>query len=137
MESVSVNFGTNTSFSMSELYEVSLTTPVTTVIGSRTFEAGEVIAEFDRIVVSSETERKMHTAARGGFDNRVWVNWDETQEVIFNFTQGIFSTSQLALLSNSNLLEFSKEQSQPIHVRAREVVESDENGKVGLEHSYV
>lgn len=87
-----------------ELYDVVIKTTYPIDAGKRKIEAGEVIASFDNIQIANFKEIKDRVSARGGFDNRGWVFWDETNEVKIDFTQGIFSKTQLALLSNSRLV---------------------------------
>ena len=43
--------------------------------------------------------------ANGGYDNRALITWEDPKEIQLNFTQGVFSARQFALLSNANLVE--------------------------------
>ena len=62
-------------------------------IGGRNFSTGETIAFFDKISVSGFSEARSYIAARGGYNNRARVFWDNTRELRLNFTQGVFSTT--------------------------------------------
>jgi len=115
---------------MKELYEVALKATYPMKVGEREIEEGEIIALFDKVRISTTSEVKTHTAARGGYDNRALVHWDETKEVIFNFSQGVFSKIQLALLSNSRLVDISI--SEGILVPKTEEKESNEAGYIEL-----
>lgn len=120
-------------FSMKELYDVSLKSTYPMKIGNRDIEIGEKIAVFDKIQLANFNEIKQFRSANGGYDNRARVIWDDTKEIRFNFTQGIFSKTQLALMLNSKLIS-SANDSQPILVEKREILEVNEEGKVELKH---
>lgn len=113
---------------MKELYDVFLKATYPIEIGDKRIEEGETIALFDKIQIANINELKDKVSARGGFDNRAQVTWETTREVNINFSQGVFSKTQLALLSNSKMIE-NKEQSS-ILIPKRELVESDESGKI-------
>jgi len=55
-------------------------------IGGRIFSTGETIAFFDKISVSGFSEARSYITARGGYNNRVRVFWDNTRELRLNFT---------------------------------------------------
>lgn len=112
-----------------ELYDVVIKTTYPIDAGKKRFAEGEVIACFDKIQIANFQEIKDRVAARGGFDNRGWVFWEETEEVRIDFTQGIFSKIQLALLGNSRLLQIPKEK---VILSKREVVSVDENNNFKL-----
>lgn len=126
------NFGVTDNYSFKELYDVCLKTTYKMKVGDREFAPNETIIEFDKIFISTTQELKSHTAARGGFDNRGWVNWDETKEVEFYFSQGIFSKAQFGLLSNSRIIEIPKQET--ICVPMKEEGESNEEGIIKLKH---
>lgn len=117
--------------SLKELYEVTLKATYDIEIGGKEIKTGEVIAEFESIQIATIQEIKVRTAARGGYDNRSLVNWDETKELPIAFSQGIFSKTQLALLSNSNLI-VAEGQEKSIEVPKKEEKETDENGCFSL-----
>jgi hypothetical protein len=48
-----MGFGDDYNFSMKELYDVTLKATYNLEIGGRTFEEGEVIADFDNIIISN------------------------------------------------------------------------------------
>lgn len=126
------NFGVTDNYSFKELYDVCLKATYNMKVGDREFVPNETVFEFDKIFISTTQELKSHIAARGGFDNRAWVNWDETKEVGFYFSQGVFSKAQFGLLSNSKLIEVPKK--KIIYVPMKEEKESDENGVIKLDH---
>lgn len=115
---------------MKELYDVVLKTTYPIEAGGKTIESGEVVARFDNILIANFQEIKDRVAARGGFDNRARVFWEETEEVKINFSQGVFSKMQLALLANAKLLESTQE--KPVVVSKRETISTDENGNFTL-----
>lgn len=122
----------NNFLGMKELYDVQLKATYPIEIKGRKIEEGENIAVFDQIQLANFSELKDKVSATGGFDNRAHITWETTKEINFNFSQGIFSKTQLALLSNSNLLEI---QESSILISKRIKVESDDNGNIQLEYT--
>lgn len=120
-------------FSFKELTDVKLKTLHPITIMGRDFEAGEAIAVFDKIQIANFDEIKKTVAAKGGFDNRSHVIWEDTKEVDFYFTQGIFSQMQFALLSNSRMLRYGE--NSEVKISEREKKESDENGQIKLKQT--
>ena len=111
-----------------ELYEVSLKSTLPIEVSGTKIEAGETIASFDRIQIANFQEIKSVASANGGWDNRAHIFWETTKEVKINFSQGIFSKIQLALMTNAQLVNNQGEQIIPIN--KREEFESDEHGKI-------
>jgi hypothetical protein len=111
-----------------ELYEVSLKSTLPIEVSGTKIEAGETIASFDSIQVANFQEIKNTASANGGWDNRAHIFWETTKEVKINFSQGVFSKIQLALMTNAQLINNEGEQIIPIN--KREEFESDEHGKV-------
>ena len=111
-----------------ELYEVSLKSTLPIEVSGTKIEVGETIASFDRIQIANFQEIKSVASANGGWDNRAHIFWETTKEVKINFSQGIFSKIQLALMTNAQLINNEGEQIIPIN--KREEFESDEHGKV-------
>ena len=118
--------------SFKELYSVSLKATYPIEVGENLVEPGETIASFDRIQIANFQEIKTVASANGGWDNRAHIFWESTKEIRINFTQGIFSKDQLALMTNSNLVKNFGEENIPINTR--KTCESDENGNVVFEH---
>ena len=118
----------NNELNFKELYEVSLKTTLPIEVSSTKIEAGETIASFDKIQIANFQEVKSQASANGGWDNRAHVFWETTKEVKINFSQGIFSKIQLALMTNAQLINNEGEQIIPIN--KREEFESDEYGKI-------
>ena len=116
---------------MKELYEVTLKTTYPIEINNRIIEEGETIALFDNIQIANFEEIKTKTTANGGFDNRAHVFWDSTKEVNLYFTQGVFSKTHLALMSNAKLYTLDSAATD-IKVPKIETLESNENGIVKL-----
>lgn len=111
-----------------ELYEVSLKSTLPIEVSGTKIEAGETIASFDKIQIANFQEIKNTASANGGWDNRAYIFWETTKEVKINFSQGIFSKIQLALMTNAQLINNQGEQIIPIN--KREEFESDEHGKI-------
>ena len=111
-----------------ELYEVSLKSTLPIEVSGTKIEAGETIASFDKIQIANFQEIKSVASANGGWDNRAHIFWETTKEVKINFSQGVFSKIQLALMINAQLINNEGEQVIPIN--KREEFESDEHGKV-------
>jgi hypothetical protein len=111
-----------------ELYEVSLKSTLPIEVSGTKIDPGETIASFDRISIANFQEVKSIASANGGWDNRAHIFWETTKEVKINFSQGIFSKIQLALMANAQLVNNEGEQIIPIN--KREEFESDEHGKV-------
>ena len=111
-----------------ELYEVSLKSTLPIEVSGKKIEAGETIASFDRIQIANFQEIKSIASANGGWDNREHIFWETTKEIKINFSQGIFSKIQLALMTNAQLINNEGEQIIPIN--KREEFESNEHGKV-------
>lgn len=123
----------NNELGFKELYEVSLKSTLPIEVSDIKIEAGETIASFDRIQIANFQEVKSIASTKGGWDNRAHIFWETTKEVKINFTQGIFSKIQLALMTNAQLINNEGEQIIPIN--KREEFESDEHGKVIIGHT--
>lgn len=115
-----------------ELYEVSLKATYPIEMGDRKIEVGETIAIFDKIRIGNFEERKNFISANGGFDNRAHVWWEETKEIRINFSQGVFSQSHLALMTNAKLIV--NEGNSIVQVNSREEVETNESGVATVKH---
>ena len=116
-------------FGAKELYDVVLRVRNQELIGTRSLEAGEPLATFEKIQYGTILEKKKDVHAKGGTGNQVLVSWVDTQEVAFNFSQGVFTKTDLALLSNANI-----EQESEVVVPTIEYHKIDENGKVYLDY---
>lgn len=116
-------------FSFKELYEVSLKATYPIEVGDRTFEPEETIAVFDEIQLANFAEIKQTATAKGGYDNRSLIFWDNTSEVKLSLTQGVFSKTQFLLLTNAKLL---KNSNREVLISKRENLETDENGVAEL-----
>lgn len=119
-----------TEFGLKELYEVIIRATYPIEISGKTLEAGEIIAIFDKIQIANIQEVKSSVVARGGWDNRGLVYWDSTREVRISFVQGIFSKTQLSLMTAAKLIK-SNDNSRLL-LRKRESKESDEDGIIEL-----
>ena len=117
---------------MKELYEVALKATDPREINNRIIEEGETIALFDNIQIANLDEVKGLVTANGGFDNRAHVFWETTKEINLYFTQGIFSKTHLALMSNAKLYTIDT-LADNYKVQKIEVLESDENGIITFE----
>ena len=113
-------------FGLKELYEVSLIITYPVEVKNRKLEPGETIAYFDKIQLTDFVENKNFISANGGFDNRAHIWWEETKEIKVNLTQGVFSKTQLALMTNAKLV--SNQGSSTIPISRLEKIETVENG---------
>ena len=120
----------NNEFGLKELYELTLKTTYPIEMAGRVFEAGEVVARFDKIQIANFKEIVGRASARGGFDNRHHIIWEDTKEIQLAFTQGIFSATQFALLNNAQLIEIQDDEG--ILIPAHFIGESDNNGRITL-----
>jgi hypothetical protein len=120
----------NNELSFKELYDVSLKATYPIEVGGNSIESGEIIASFDKIQLANFQEIKSSISANGGYGNASLITWESTKEVKINFTQGVFSKVQLALMTNANLIE-SKGQEQVL-IDKKQEFESDENGDIIL-----
>lgn len=120
----------NNEFGIKELYSVKIKATSNIEIGNHSFEQGENIITFDKVMISNIEQIRKTVTAHGGFDDRDLVWWDTTKGVNIEFAQGIVNNMQFSLMSNSKL--FTLDKGRPILLSAREVVESDEDGKIFL-----
>lgn len=120
----------NNEFGLKELYDLTLKATYPIEMGGRTFEPGEVVARFDKIQIANFKELTSRVSANGGYDNRARVIWEDPKEIQLTFTQGIFSKTQFALLSNSKLLR--KKDEACMLIPEHFVGESDEDGRIVL-----
>ena len=119
-------------FGIQELYFVQLKSTYPIEIKGKEIAAGEVIAAFDRILISNFQEIHKEVAAQGGYQNRKLVIWNRTEGVNLIFTQGIFSKTQFALMNNSRLIEVGN--NQIVRIAQRDELETDDEGKITLTH---
>lgn len=117
-------------FSFKEFEKVRLKAIYEIKIGDRLIEPGETIAVFDKIQIARINEEISRVSANGGFDNRPRVIWESVRDETLNFSQGVFSSTQFALMANSHMVELKENES--ISITKEEVLESDENGIVTL-----
>lgn len=109
-----------------ELYDVSLKATYPIEMGDRKIEIGETIAVFDKIQISNFEEKKNFFSAEGGYDNRAHVWWEETKEIRISLVQGVFSKSQLMLMTNAKFVE--NEGQSIVGINRRETIETNETG---------
>ena len=88
----------NPEFGLKELTDLTLKVTYPIEMDGRVFEPGEVIARFDKIQIANFRELVSRVSANGGFANEARVIWEDPKEIQLNFTQGIFSKNQFALL---------------------------------------
>lgn len=115
-------------FGLKELTDLTLKVTYPIEMAGRIFEPGEVIARFDKIQLANFKEVTSRASANGGFDNRSHVTWEDPKEIQLNFTQGIFSSRQFALLSNAHLIDVPSEEG--VLISCHYSGESDEEGKI-------
>lgn len=95
-------------------------------IDERTFEKGEILAKFDKIQVAGLESLYDTKTAHGGFSDRDFVFWETLKEINLTFSQGVFSKTQMAILSNSKL--FKEEEKNKNIFLFDEVKESNKDG---------
>ena len=117
-------------FSLKELYDVKIKATYPMKIKGEEFEVGETLVEFDKLLIANFQEIRSVISARGGYDNRARVTWDDLKEVAISFSQGIFSKIQMGMFINSEIGEIKTDET--ILISHREQLESDEEGKVRL-----
>jgi len=120
-------------FSFKEFEKVALKATYNIEIGDRKIEPGEIIALFDKIQIARIAEEVRQITANGGFDNRAHVFWTTTKDEIISFSQGVFSSEQLALMVNSRMVEV--EENEIIKISNQEVLESNGDGEILLSHT--
>ena len=115
-------------FGLKELYDLTLKATYPIEMAGRKFEPGEVVARFDKIQIANFKEITSRVSANGGYDNRAHVIWEDPKEIQLNFTQGIFSARQFALLCNSRLVYQHPEECVlvPVHFKG----ETNEHGLI-------
>lgn len=111
---------------MKELYDVSLKATSILEIGDRKIEVGENIAIFDKILFSTFGETKDIRTAHGGYGDRNLIYWETAKDIKFTLDQGVFSKTQMALMTNTKLLV--PKGNTIITLSRREKIETDENG---------
>lgn len=114
-------------FGFKELYDVTLRTTSPLRIKDRDYAAGEVVALFDKILISNFDENRKYVTAHGGYDDRDLIWWETSRNLNLTFTQGIFSKVQFALMSNGKLFDL---EGSVNYISRRDEVESDENGVI-------
>lgn len=119
-------------FGIKTLYAVTLKATFPIEVNGRIYETGEVVARFDEIQVTTAQESKTRIFAQGGYLNRRLIMWEETHDIQFSFSKGIFSTKHLALSTNSNL--FSRAAAEPSRISFSEEAESDSTGVILLKY---
>ena len=125
----------NNEFGLKELTDITLKATYPIEMDGRVFEAGEVIARFDKIQIANFREITSRTSSVGGQGNSTHVIWEDPKEIQLSFTQGIFSKRQFALLSNANLI--TSKPTEKILLSAHFTGESDEQGKIQLDREGV
>ena len=114
-------------FGLKELYDVTLRTTSELQIKDRTYSPGEVVALFDKIIISNFDENRKFVTAHGGFDDRDLVWWETSRNLNLTFSQGIFSKTQFALMQNGKLFDL---EDSTTYISRREILESNEEGIV-------
>lgn len=118
-------------FSFKEVYDTALFSTQSMEIGERKIEAGEKIAVFDKILVSTFNEDKQIATAHGGYGDRPHVYWETTKDIRITLTQGVFSKAQMALMANTKLLN---QDVGNFYISRRETIETNENGMANTKY---
>ena len=114
------------SLGLKELYQVSLKTTFPIEMNGRTIEVGETIAAFDKIQVAGFEEIKSRVSAKGGYDNRSLIWWEESKEVDIVLSQGVFSKDQFAIMTGAKLI--ADNGASTLLINQREAIEANEKG---------
>ena len=119
-------------YGIKELYSVALKATYNMEIGGVTFEPGEVVMRFDKLLIAHIAEDKTISSARGGASNSPLVTWDNTRDVQFMCEQGVISKSGLAILSRSKLLHKNQGEKISVPIIGEEI--EPENGIITLKY---
>ena len=120
-------------FGIKELYQAVLRAKTPMNFGNRYIEAQEPVLYFENVTLSTLSERNSVVMARGGWDNRPRVIWEDRSEVTFNLREGVLSSISLGILLSSNVVE--KKESEPILVSNREgPIKLDANSRMELQY---
>ena len=76
----------NSEFGLKELYDLTLKATYPIDIAGRTFEAGEVVARFDKIQIANFKEVVSRVSVNGGYQNETRVIWEDPKEIQLSFT---------------------------------------------------
>ena len=125
----------NIEFGLKELTDLTLKATYPIEMAGRKFEPGEVIARFDKIQIANFKEIVSRVSANGGYQNETRVIWEDPKEIQLNFTQGIFSSVQFALLSNSRLVQ--KKDDTCVLIPHHFVGESDDLGHINVQKKHI
>lgn len=101
-------------------------------IGNREIAPGEVITSFDKIQIAGLMDVTDVRSANGGFGNRARVYWQTVQEQQLQFSQGVMSKDQFALMANSFMLDRSN--LPAVGITTTEYVETSEQSTVQLQN---
>lgn len=113
-------------FSFKELYDVTL--KATSNIEGLNIQANETIVAFDKVQLATFDEITKVVTAHGGYGDRDRVWWESVKEIQFALTQGIFSTKQLAIMTNSRLATI--EAGESIYLNKRFITPANDNGQI-------
>lgn len=119
-------------YGIKELYSVALKATFNMDIGGKTYEPGEVIFRFDKLLIAHINEDKSSRSATGGANNQTLITWDNTRDVQFTCSEGVLSKVGMAILSNSQIAKKLEGQIISVPVIGEEIL--PENGMVTLKH---
>ena len=119
-------------FGLKELYFATIKSTYPMKVNGINIEPNEVIAAFDKVILGVFDEDRRYISAHGGFEDKDRVWWESTKNIRVSLNQGIFSKTQMALMTNTKL--FNHIDPDPIYLPIREQLESDENGVITLSH---
>jgi hypothetical protein len=71
----------NSEFGLKELYDLTLKATYPIEMEGRKFEAGEVIARFDKIQLANFREITSRASSTGGQGNATHVIWEDPKEI--------------------------------------------------------
>lgn len=117
-------------FGAKELYDVCLKATYDMDINGKRYVDGETVVRFGRIQIAQLNGKYSHVSAKGGYDNRELVCWDEMKSIGLNFSQGVFTKRQLAFLMNSGMVQNLTPEKKMVPMS--ETLEADGNGRIEL-----
>lgn len=118
-------------YGLKDLENVVIKTTSDIEVNGKIIKKNETIAAFDSIQIANLEEQIKRFVAHGGLYDAPRVFWEYPESVNLIFAQGIFSATQLALMTNSKLITVDEE--TPIYIDYCAEMESDENGTITLE----
>lgn len=117
-------------FGAKEFYDVVLRATTKTIVNGREYLENEPLVKFGRLQIAQLSGSYRYISARGGFDNRELVTWEDMKSISLSFQQGVFSKTQFSYFINGQMIE--KVESDKILVPQNQILEAQEDGTIQL-----